>query len=159
MVKKYKNLLLLLLVLFSGSINSVFGQVENSQETAFNKNSVYGNVGVAGLYFTATGYYERLVAQNSDISSFVKFGIGSYALWGEGGQYILAQYGILTGAKKHHLEIGAGLNTFLSGDLEGDFLPLSGTIGWRIQKPGGNFIFRTGLSFPEAAYIGFGGSL
>ena len=96
-----------------------------------------------------------MITQNSKISSFVKIGTGGYALWGIGGQYILAQYGILIGAKKHHLELGAGPNYFISGDLVGE-LPFTTTLGWRIQKSGGNFIFRMGASLPEAVYIGLG---
>lgn len=135
----------------------VYGQKESINDVGFNKNAIYGNVGIGGLYFTATGYYERMITQNSKISSFIKVGAGGYSSWGDGGQYILAQYGILTGAKKHHLELGAGPNYFMNGDIKGK-LPFTATIGWRVQKPGGKFIFRMGVSFPEAFYIGLGGS-
>lgn len=142
-------------ILFLCAFNTVYGQKENAPKE-FHKNAVYGNVGVGGLYFTATAYYERVLTQRSKFTTFVKVGTGGYVLWGLGGQYILAQYGILLGAKKHHLEIGLGPGYFVSGDFKGDGPPLSGTIGWRIQKPGGKFIFRTGASWPEAGYIGLG---
>lgn len=134
---------------------STFSQKETEEDVGFNKNAIYANVGSGLLYFTATGYYERMLTQNSKISSFVKVGAGGYALWGVGGQFILAQYGILTGAKTHHLELGVGPSYFINGDMQGA-LPFSGTIGWRIQKPGGNFIFRMGASWPEAVYVGLG---
>jgi len=158
MKNRNSNKLLLLSMYVLCSINSVFGQVENRQEVLLNKNAIYGNVGSGGLYFTATGYFERMIKQqmcNRNISSFVKIGFGGEVHWGEGGVYVLAQYGLLTGVKTHHLEIGLGPNFFISGDLKGE-LPISGTVGWRIQKPGGNFIFRTGASWPEAIYIGLG---
>ena len=61
----------------------------------------------------------------------------------------------LSGANKHHLELGAGPRYVINGGLQG-YLPFAATIGWRIQEPGGNFIFRMGVSWPEAVYIGLG---
>jgi len=144
-----------LLIIITLLLCSIYAKEGNAQHVELNKNAIYGNVGTAGLYFTATGYYERIIIQQSKISHFIKVGTGGYALWGEGGQYILGQYGILTGSKKHHLELGAGPNWFLNGDLKGD-LPFTATIGWRIQKPGNHFMFRMGASFPEAVYVGLG---
>lgn len=98
-----------------------------------------------------------MVTHNRKISSFVKGGIGGYAIWGTGGQYVLAQYGILTGAKKnHHLELGAGPLYFANGDLQDGEIPVTATVGWRKQKPGGKSIFRMGVSWPEALYVGLG---
>jgi uncharacterized protein (UPF0264 family) len=62
----------------------------------------------------------------------------------------------LTGVKKHHLEIGAGPAYFISGDLKKGEQPITATIGWRNQKPGDNFMFRMGASWPEALYISLG---
>lgn len=159
MIKSAKNKLLIIISFLLGLINSVYGQIENTQEVELKKNAVYGNIGIGPVYFTGTGYYERIITQNNKISSFAKVGIGGYAIWGTGGQYILAQYGILTGAKKHHLELGAGPAYFISGDLKEGEPPFTATIGWRNQKPGGRFMFRMGASWPEALYIGLGVSL
>lgn len=93
---------------------------------------------------------------NKNISSFVKVGFGGEAHWRVGGVFVLTQNGLLTGAKKHHLEANIGPNYFINGDLQGDFIPLSGALGWRIQEPGGNFIFRMGAAWPEAGYVGLG---
>jgi hypothetical protein len=158
MIKKsIRTCLLITVTILLSSSSIVYSQSENIKDIGLNKNAIYGNVGIGGLYLTATGYYERIITQNNKISSFVKAGVGGYALWGIGGQYILAQYGILTGAKKHHLELGVGPNYFLNGDLQGE-LPFTATLGWRIQKPRGKFIFRMGGSWPEAVYIGIGAS-
>ena len=141
-----------------GSIKNGTAQEGKLQEIRFNNNAIYGNVGNGGLYFTATVYYERTIKQkiwNRNISSFVKVGFGAEAHWEGEGMYILAQYGLLTGAKTHHLEIGLGPNYFISGELK-ESPPISGTIGWRIQKPKENFIFRMGASWPEAVYLGLG---
>ena len=155
MKKSIKTDLLITISILLLSSGIVYSQKESIKDVGFNKNAIYGNVGIGGLVVTATGYYERMITQNSKISSFVKVGVGGYALAGDGGQYILAQYGILTGAKKHHLELGAGPNYFINGDLQGG-LPFTLTLGWRIQNPGGKFIFRMGGSLPEMVYIGLG---
>lgn len=148
--------LITLLLLFSASYS--YAQEENAQGAGLNKNAIYGSVGIAGLYFTATGYYERILTQGGGISSFLRAGVGGYATWGDGGEYVLGQLGILTGRKAHHFEAGAGVYAALSGDLQGT-LPLTASLGYRIQKPGGNFIFRTGASWPEAVYVGIGFAL
>jgi hypothetical protein len=156
-INKVRTIVIIAFLL--GSIKHGMAQGLMLQEIKFNNNAIYGNVGIGGLYFTATGYYERIITQNSKISSFVKVGFGAEDHWpaGEGGgMYLLAQYGLLTGAKTHHLEIGLGPSYFISGDFKGASPPISGTVGWRIQKPRGNFIFRMGASWPEAVYLGLG---
>ncbi len=140
--------------------NNAYSQdIKGQADAELNKNAVYGNIGSAVLYWTTTGYYERLIKQNmggnSNISSFAKIGFGGYATWGIGGNFLLAQIGLLTGAKRHHFEISAGPNSYLNGDLKG-FRFYSALMGYRIQKPGGNFIFRTGIGLPEALYLGLG---
>ena len=148
--------ILFIATIFWCSINYSYGQKENPQEKIFNKNTIYGSIGSGGLYFSATGYYERIITQNDKISSFVKAGYGGYSTWGGGAQYVIAQYGILTGSKKHHLEIGAGPGYFINNGPDLVDIPISATIGWRIQNPSSNFIFRTGASLPEALYVGIG---
>ena len=32
----------------------------------------------------------------------------------------------------------------------------AGAIGYRFQKPGGKFVFRTGIGFPESLYLSLG---
>lgn len=129
---------------------------KKTKEKKRNSNAIYVNIGNGLLYFTATAYYEKKVTQNTMASTFIKTGIGGYALWGEGGYYALAQYGILAGSKNNHLELAAGINYFINGDLKGQKYPFSGTLGYRFHKPDGNFIFRTGVSWPEAVYVGLG---
>ena len=146
----------LMIVIFTATLTAFPAK---AQDMNLKKNAIYGNVGVGGFYFTATAYYERIIQQNlwnKNIAYFIKGGIGAEAHWGVGGPYILGQFGIITGAKTNHLEISAGPNIFLSGDLQGDFLPLSAALGWRVQKPNGKAMFRMGAAWPEAVYIGFG---
>jgi len=153
--KNAKPCLVIIAIIFLCPISCAYGQKPNPSKTELNKNALYGNIGIGGFYLTATGYYERIVTQGVKISTFIKAGVGGYSLWLESGQFILAQYGILTGKKKHHLEIGAGPNYVINGDLQRT-PPITATVGWRIQKPGGNFIFRMGASWPEAIYVGLG---
>lgn len=152
MVQHIKTIVLIVATISLSSIHPVYGQ---KKQVDFHKNAVYGSVGTTVFYASATGYYERMVSQRGKISSLVKVGAGTYETLGGSGIYILGQYGILTGVKKHHLELGAGPAYFIKEDLrEGLFY--TATIGWRIQKPGGKFIFRMGVSVPESIYIGIG---
>ena len=121
-------------------------------------NAIYGNIGIGGLWFTPTGYYERMLrrnAQPSKISTFIKAGFGAAGYWEGESQYILGHYGILTGTKKHHLEVSAGFVKAIGEGFD-DFFPLSGLVGYRLQKPEGHFVFRTGVGWPEAFYLGLG---
>jgi hypothetical protein len=155
MKKSVKTILFITITLLLASSSIVYGQKESIKDVGFYKNAIHGNVGIGGLYLTATGYYERMITQNSKVLSFVKVGFGGYSTWGDEGNYILGQFGILLGANKHHLELGAGPRYVINGGIQG-YLPFTATIGWRIQKPGGKFIFRMGVSWPEAVYIGLG---
>jgi len=145
-----------ILLLISNTI-SAQTEKQNSTENKMFSNAIYGSVGFGGLWFTATGYYERMFqgnAQKSKIKTFVKAGYGGAAYWEGESAYILGQFGILTGVKSHHLEVSAGLVKEL--DQHNVIFPVSGSIGYRIQKPKGHFIFRTGVGYPEALYIGLG---
>ena len=96
---------------------------------------------------------------NSNVSSFIKIGMGQFYTWGGDGGYSIAQIGLVTGENKHHLEISAGASFNWPETGWGDSAagqPFSGNVGWRIQKPDGHFIFRMGLGLPETFYFGFG---
>ncbi|MGC9341331.1 MAG: hypothetical protein ACP5E3_01375 [Bacteroidales bacterium] len=124
---------------------------ENTQKLA--RNAVYGSLGTGLFFFSGTGFYEQILTKNTahkKVLSFVKGGFGGYANR-KGWTYLMLQYGILTGSSANHLELGAGLVYYFIGDS-----PLSGTIGYRYQKPGGDFIFRTGISRPEVLYVSIG---
>ena len=62
--------------------------------------------------------------------------------------YALPQLGIVLGAKKHHLEIAAG-PMFYQSHYGDEYTPVSGSLGYRFQKPQGNFQFRLGAAWPE----------
>ncbi len=152
--------LAVIFILISNTISAQEVKTDANESKMFN-NAIYGSVGISleligESWFTATAYYERMFqgkALRSNMSSFVKVGVGSLAYWEDSSPYILGQYGILTGVKKHHLEVSGG---FVKSLDEYDIFPLSGSIGYRIQKPGGHFLFRTGVGWPEALYFGLG---
>jgi hypothetical protein len=102
----------------------------------------------------------RRKSHESKVASFVKAGFGAWSAPNSGndpgfmGSYFLSQYGILTGVKKHHFEVSAGFTKFF-GAKNVETL-LSGSIGYRRQKPDSQFIFRTGVGWPETLYLGIG---
>jgi len=164
-MKSWSNLLLIITILGS-SINS-FAQEEKLQEVELKKNAIYGSVGFMLMHVTGTVYYERIKKLDSSFSTFANVGIGRFANWNGDGGYSTFKVGLLSGLKKHHLElgVGAGFNWPKFGSGEEIFeLPftnitkfgLAANIGYRFQKPQENFMFRIGASFPETLYIGFG---
>jgi len=151
----------IILLFISNAIAAQDVKPDSIESKMFN-NAIYGSIGInmeilGEAWFTATAYYERMFRKNvqkSKISTFLKAGLGNTAYWEDASSYIMAQFGLLTGAKKHHLEASAGL--VKSFDKDYDIFPLSATIGYRIQKPQGHFIFRTGVGWPETLYFGLG---
>ncbi|GEM_PF-1381122 len=79
--------------------------------------------------------------------------------------------GLLTGFdKRNHFEanIGAGLANVEEEAYSGIYgsggspaseyrdIYLVGNIGYRFQRPNDDFVFRTGIGYPELLYVGFG---
>ncbi len=124
---------------------------------AFRKNTFHGGLGFAGIIVTATMNYERMLTQNFDrkiVATFAKVGYGTYGGWTDTGQYAFVQYGFLTGKKANHLEVSAGPAFSVKGNELG--FPIAFGVGYRHQKPGKPFMFRTGIAFPETLHFGLG---
>jgi hypothetical protein len=154
---------LVVILLFVSNTVAAQSEKPNLIENKMFNNAIYGSVGYGLVYVDATVYYERMFNRNAQesISTFVKvgygvIGVGVPGFEGGPGNYILGQFGILTGVRKHHLEVSAGLTKYY-GDVDIS-IPWSVSIGYRFQKPGGNFIFRTGVGWIEGIYAGLGTS-
>jgi hypothetical protein len=162
---KLKILLAICLVF---SLNSGFSQTTNSEykPIELKKNVIYGTLGIDywEFYGTLMGNYERMIFQlpKSFVNSvWVRVGAGPWAWWtGEGINYV-STLSVLTGRKSAHLEIGSGLLITYNSD-HNSYHPLinnsylAGNLGFRYQKPGGNFVFRTGMGWPEFMYLSLG---
>ena len=142
-------------------VNSINAQeeTEKKSDSSINKNAIYGSVGTAGVYFSATAYYERMFLgkhENVKNSFFARAGYGGVASWGGNWSYLLVQGGILTNAKgKSHFEGALGL-VFFSEEVYDSSVGPAISAGYRNQKPGKSFIFRAGAGYPEALYVGVG---
>lgn len=66
------------------------------------------------------------------------------------------QAGILTGGGKSHFEAALGVGVAHLFKDYGPFWFPAITLGYRKQKPGKHVFFRTGVSFPELVYFGWG---
>jgi len=149
-------------VLFIVSNSLVTAQEENidSLKINLNKNSInlsLGPGGILALFIPAHVSYERLFQGKvfgSRNSTIVDFGVGGAAHWGGESPFIISRFGILTGSGRRHFEAKAGICYFWAGDFQGLFP--SGSLGYRKQKPGSHFIFRTGIGFPDAMYVSWG---
>lgn len=103
--------------------------------------------------------------------------------YSDGGPYFLITLGTLISATKSHFECHMGATVIYNknkfedayGEYESEYdqsnMDLStsppkksdfyyfwpaGSIGYRYQKPGGYFVFRTGIGFPEIFYLSLG---
>ena len=150
-------------VLFIVSNSLVTAQEENidSLKINLNKNSInlsLGPGGILALFTPAHVSYERLFQGKvfgSRNSTIVDFGVGVASHWEGESPFIISRFGILTGSGRRHFEAKVGACFFFAGDMQNMLLP-SGSIGYRKQKPGSHFIFRTGIGFPDALYVSWG---
>lgn len=136
-------------------------QVANTPDNhRFSAQVGIGNLFLYGNIWAATEY---VVLDRDQLDVFIRASAAGYAMWEETGRFFTGQVGVITGADKHHLEGGLGgyyaeeiyRTTPHATTLFFD-VPISATLGWRIQKPGGRYIFRLGASIPEMIYVGFG---
>jgi hypothetical protein len=154
-VLSLKNLVVVI-VLISNTLAAQDVKTD-SIKPSLHSNALFCCTGVSKSILNTTFYYERMIqrnAQRTNKVTLVKAGFGEIGYWDDGiSRYILGQFGILTGVNKHHMELNVGLVKFLD---DVDLFPISGSIGYRIQKPGGHFLFRVGLGWPEAFNFGWG---
>lgn len=151
--------------------------INDSNHIGLKKNSVYGSVGLSALYRLASINYERIIIQRNT-GLFKNYLVrGSVGYW-TAGPFAVVGVGTLTGLRNNHLETNVGFAYIFdkqgydigignSGWYDGIYYPepdkseytdykLSGAIGYRYQKPDGNFIFRTGIAYPERVYLSCG---
>jgi len=149
-------------------MNMVFPQASKQEigTIGLKKNAIYATLGVyvGEFYVTFLGNYERLILQfpRSFVQSmWIRVGAGPWAWWSSNGWNYTSTLSVLTGRKNTHLELGSGV-LFSYNSYNKKFEPLAGNshlagnLGFRFQKPGGSFIFRTGIGWPEFMYLSFG---
>ncbi len=177
-MKDLKVLTLILLFIILCKNNGFSQEVYAGTLDEDGKNVIYGNVGFIPVWFAINGAYERriLKTDNSLLNSlWAKIGAGYWAQFDSGGPLALAGLTALTGTGKNHLEVSLGFVSLhdysdykrdleayrIVGNVEprrSDYIEnnIAGGIGYRLQNPENGFIFRAGVGFPEAIYVGLG---
>jgi len=159
-MKFYKPLIITLLLLASWSFSALAqdtGLV--NQQTGLKKNTIYLSLGYVPMWAAVNINYERMVYHNQNWffnSFYAKLGGGYFETWGYSGPNFNGGLTVLSGKKNSHLEIDGGIAVIIddwNGDV--DVYP-GGALGYRFQKPGGHFVFRTGIGYPESFYLSFG---
>ena len=166
-----KTLLGFLLILFTSSLAlSQSDDWKNKKTKEFNselhlnKNNVNFGLGYGVIAINANTTYQRLKAHQK-----------IYSVWSAGLSYLFVgffsddhifipslRYGIMTGIdKKHHFEINAGPQLLVGIyndrlDFAASEFDFGFNVGYRMQKPQGSKIFRTGVGYPELLYVGLG---
>ncbi len=119
--------------------------------------------------------YERKIIQLNKNRISAETGFGYWQTWGAGGTTFKFKANDTFGKKKHHLEAGLGVmalydrTNYKIGVSNANYFSepvptkidytnfhLAVSIGYLYKKPQGNFIFKTGLAWPESFYLGFG---
>jgi len=167
---------ILLFALLHFQPQSLSGQSDSTviSELVNIKNAIHGSAGYLLLGGTLNGFYERMIGESSSSyfsSYWVGAGFGGMAYWDERWRFINIDFAALSGQRNNHMEFRLGVATFK--DMWGyrhpdgydpsitakypwrSFAP-TGAIGYRFQKPGESFVFRTGAGFPHGLYVGIG---
>ncbi len=159
-MKQIKPITLIVFLLLSFSLKS-FAQELNSEtnQTGLKKNVVYISLGYVPMWAAININYERMVYENRNWffnSFYAKVSGGYFSTWGFEGPNFNTGLTALAGKKNNHLEINGGI-VFIKDDWDGDLeVYPGGALGYRFQKPGKAFVFRTGISYPESFYVSFG---
>jgi hypothetical protein len=136
------------------------------EANGFKKNSVYGTAGVwfEEIYANVTLNYERTLFEFP--ASFlqtvsIRSGAGPWVAWLSEGINCFSVISIISGRRSSHLETSMGvLFTYWYGSKEWHPIVrdryIAGNLGYRYQKPGGSFVFRSGLGWPEGYYLSLG---
>ena len=161
---------LFLFVLLS---NFTYAQSDESAVGNLKQNSFSLNIGTALLANGGGVKYERLIPKNkmyytlSAGANLFRFNFFTT----ENHTVLFISNGLITGLDtRNHFEASIGLgwdnvNKEASGGIYGSggssasqysqFIPVA-NIGYRFQAPNKDFVFRTGLGFPELIYVGIG---
>lgn len=129
-----------------------------AQKNVCKKNASYITT---GLIYSLTICYEHEIKTTDENKRTVLRGMGGYGIriFEFEGPVAAVMINSIKGSGNKYLEYGAGLSIEIMENIayKRDFkIWPAVNIGYRYQKPGGKFIFRTGGGWPEAAYVSIG---
>jgi len=159
-MKFYKPFTIILL-LFPSLSFSTFAQETDlvNPPTGLKKNTIFLSLGFVPMWAAANINYERMVYENRNWffnSFYAKVGGGYFETWGYSGPNFNGGLTVLSGKKNSHLELDGGIAIIID-DWDGDVdIYPGGALGYRFQKPGEHFVFRSGIGYPESFYVSFG---
>lgn len=131
----------------------------NIEKNKIRKSDIFTGIGIMPMFGHVSINYEFFYSEHPN-KTFkrrgLKFGAGVYQYYDDGSLNVILSYMCFTGDKNNHFELGLGVAYlhFLSRSIK--YVVPAPCIGYRYQKPDGKFIFRTGIGFPELAYLGIG---
>jgi hypothetical protein len=119
-------------------------------------NAVYFSAGAGRLqgtnYYSGTIFYERFLqkkVKESKVYPYLHVGAGLAVDWGGAEGLFTTRFGVVSGVKPSRFELNGGAAYV-------NELMISGSIGYRYQKPNGKFIFRAGIARFEGFYLSIG---
>jgi hypothetical protein len=163
LLMRIKHLIIIFSLIIVPKVNC---QEKSSVFTGLKKNSVYGTAGilVEDMYGNITVNYERNLVEfpKSFIHAIqLRAGAGPWVAWMSDGVNFFSVMSVLMGKGNSHIETGMGVlftyhpDTKIWAPIVND-RHIAGNIGYRYQKPGSWFVFRSGLGWPEGIYLSVG---
>ncbi len=157
-MKLQKLITILLFITLLIQIQTITAQSEMVK--SYNKNVIHGSL---GLFLTANTFYDRILSNYNSETKFAVFSRVGYSLYAipsmngsSIGNMLSLQGGFFTGKKFSHFETTLGMLYQNSFDDDYSAFRPALSIGYRGHKPGGKFMFRIGVGFPELMYTGVG---
>lgn len=157
-MKSLSRLLIISVILFASFTNTKGQDLLHEKPLAFRKNIVHTSVGFLVLYIPGTIFYERILSQpkeNREIATFIRAGYGAYPNWSFVQEYMVLEVGFFLGSEASHIEFAVGGMKIVNNSILMQYQPAA-SMGYRFQRPGGRIMFRSGIGYPEAIYVGVG---
>ncbi len=148
--------IVIIAVLLSITCMLIYAQEREDSTLNIKRNYIIGNVSFAGV----TLNYERNIIQWSISYTNMRIGFGLFNDLQGGGKQGIASLVHLFGKKKSHLELNLGIKYCVNS--KNNMWPsskhfyLDPFVGYRYEKPDGDFIFRIGYIYPNVYAIAIG---
>jgi hypothetical protein len=125
------------------------------------KNVIYGTLGVIPGIVYNINYERQLTSKDTDLNTIsLRLGYGASGNLNGSAKMCLLSSNFIMGKEKGHLEMDLGAAYLFDivryeSDKKTGIIPVF-NIGYRFQKRNDQLVFRTGVGWPDCAYISLG---
>jgi hypothetical protein len=156
-MKKFLFIFLSLIVTFHVAFSQQ--EKENEIDRPDRKNAIYGSLGIPVGYLLLNLERQIIRINNDKIEIDMRLSYGSYTNLGEDGNAAIICSEIIFGENKRHFETDLGVAINRVHVSQGKPMPRNlpcVNICYRFQQKNKPFLFKTGIGFPEGAFVCIG---